>query len=890
MDILNKSLGKVSIGVPSKPSFFTFVPVVHKLPFQSIISEEETSAALTGTPNKNVAVSHEKTTGETMSDGEIFKAEKVFIKDSLEGGAGNIIQPLTELQLKPSLDHVSLSHTKASPSVSAQSENTPNHAAAGTASMETAVDKHRGISQRQCHDTSGRAEVSSGCFANIASVSDDRMSPTDSADLFPTLASSRESILSEGSDRDKSWSAVQLSSVTSPASFSRTVSPCSSVRSGVFSPSVTQVKRHFLAPGSSLIHIPQTCFSSCESLSSSICPQSPPPRHRPPLTRLSLLTAILRKGRLPVLSSALQRPYTPCWPVNPVTLSFCNACSAASSVASIPLEFSSRFSSSASIDSQSHGHREPTRCITAPPPVQSNELSRPCAQTHVKRCSEQIHSAPRWEQVISPSPVKSNKLPQAPLPLFCSNFKSVSPPEHEETLDCTTSKKLQHTHIAISKSPVLKPSNTHMHLEGHADNNLKKLISLSPKLINEQETSAPQKWSRSPNSSLSRLHTLSQKLRSPPPCPPQLQPPHPRSPCLTVFPARTDAASPLPPSENTAPGRCESQRSCSASKPATLSQGFHKAHCLSPSRYTPISFPGWPSPTSSPAPTPSPAPPIRDLTPSPSLSLRSITPSPRPGSGISDCSDREGKKRKTHKIKLSYKSLAAIPTNTLLLDQQAIDEQVEREDSPFDTLDRDVEDTHAEMCSPAQLRQQSEELYAVIDEILANSIPATSRSSTPSAGVQQNNSTLPKSLGRETKYASLSSLYPSASMERKLMDPRKTKPGVIRPMTAIPRLTVEDEEEFYPNPFRQSVVKQTLTDNKKEKVANMSPEEAGKDFFTSSKGKTMREESKPGRRTPFSLCDLQITEPEDLIGRPVKDAAASFSPSEGRMEAFETHI
>lgn len=30
------------------------------------------------------------------------------------------------------------------------------------------------------------------------------------------------------------------------------------------------------------------------------------------------------------------------------------------------------------------------------------------------------------------------------------------------------------------------------------------------------------------------------------------------------------------------------------------------------------------------------------------------------------------------------------------------------------------------MCSPAQLRQQSEELYAVIDEILANSIAAVS--------------------------------------------------------------------------------------------------------------------------------------------------------------------
>ncbi|XP_070772534.1 muscular LMNA-interacting protein isoform X2 [Enoplosus armatus] len=880
MDNLKKSLGKVSIGVPSKPSVFTFVPVVRKLPIKSVIIGEDRSGCLTGNPIKILAASHEETTRETMS---LFKAEKVFITDSAEGGAGNVIQPGTKHQLKPSSDHVSFSQPRASPSVSAQSENTPNHVAAGTASMETTVDKHGGISHRQCHDTSGLVEVSSGFFANRAYVSEDRTSPTSSADLFPTPASSRESILSEGSEKEKSWSAVQLSSVTSPASLSRTVSPCSSVLSGIFSPAVIQIKTHFLAPGSSLVHTPQTCFSSCESLSPSVCPQSPTPRHRPPLTRLSLLTAILRKGRLPVLSSALQRPYTPCWPVNPVTLSFCNACSAASSVASIPLEFSSQFSSSASIDSQSHVHREPNRCVTAPPPVGSNELSRSCPQTQVKRCSERIHSssAPRWEQVISPPPVRSSTLPRAPLPLFCSNFKSVSPPKHEET-DCATSKKLQHTHISISKPPELKPSNTHMYLKGHEDNSLRKLISPPPELNNKKETSAPQKWSRQPNSSLSRLHSLSQQLRSPPVCPPRLQPSQSRSPSVT------HTASPLPPSTT---GRCESGRSCPDSKSATTSQGFHRAHCLSPSRYTPIAFPGWPSPTSSPTPTPSPALPIRDLTPSPSLSLRS-TPSPRPGSGISDCSDREGKKRKTHKIKLSYKSLAAIPTNTLLLDQQAIDEQVEREESPCDTLDRAV-DTHAEMCSPAQLRQQSEELYAVIDELLANSIPASktsrslqpSRSSTPNTGLQQNNPSFPKSLGRETKYASLSSLHSPTGVERNLMDPKKTKPGVIRPMTAIPRLTVEDEEEFHPNPFRQFAVKQTLTDNKK--VENMDLEEAGKYFDTSSKGQMLREER---RRAPFSVCDLQITELGDQISHPVKDASTSFSPTEGRMEALQTHI
>ncbi|XP_067466027.1 muscular LMNA-interacting protein isoform X1 [Thunnus thynnus] len=828
---------------------------------------------------KILAVSHEK----TMSDQDIFKVERVVIKDSVERGTGNMIQGETKHELKHPLDHVSLLQTF--PSVSAQSENTPKHVATGTTSMETAVDKHGGISQQQCHGTSGRVEVSSGFFANRASESEDRTSPTNSADLFPTPASSRESILSEGWDKDKSWSAA---------------SRCSSVRSGVFSPAVIQIKQHFLAPGSSLVHIPQTCFSSCESLSSSVCPQSPPPRHRPPLTRLSLLTAILRKGRLPILSPSLQRPYTPCWPVNPVTLSFCNACSAASSVASIPLEFSSRFSSSGSIDSQNHVHKQPHRCITAPPPVWPNEYSRACPQTPVKRCSEQIHSSSpsRSEQVISPPPVKSYVLPRAPpLPLFCS--KSVSSPKNEEKIsDCATSKKLQHSYVSVpkSESPELKPSNSHMYLKGNADNNFKNLISSSPKPINEEDTSVPQKRSRPPNSSLSKLHWLSQQLRSPSPCSPLLQPSQSRSPTphATVF--RTHTTSPLPPLQNTM-SRCESERRCHDSQKSdtTSSQASHKGHCLSPSRYTHITFPGWPSPTASPTPTPSPAPPIRDFTPSPCFSLRS-TPSPRPGSGISDCSDREGKKRKPHKIKSSYKSLAAIPTNTLLLDQQAIDEQVEREESPFNTLDRGFADTHAEMCSPAQLRQQSEELYATIDEILANSIPESKSSRspqtfrtsrTPNVGVK-NNSSFPRSLGRETKYASLSSLHSSASLDRKLMDPKKTKPGVIRPMTAIPRMRVEDEEQFHPNPFRQFVVKQTLTDNKK--VENVGLQETGEDCYTNSKGQTSREEMKPERGTTFSVCDLQIREPEDLISHPGKDVSTSFSPTEGRMEAFETHI
>lgn len=515
-------------------------------------------------------------------------------------------------QLKPSLDLVGLPRT--SPAVSARSENTPKHEASRSVSMETTVNKHRGISQQQCRDTSGRAKVSSGYFANKAPDSEDRTSPTNSANMFPTPASSRESILSEGSDKDKSWSALQGSDITSPVSFSRTVSPCSSVLSGIFSPAVIQIKRHVLAPGSSLIHIPQTCFSSCESLSSAVGSRSPPPRHRPPLTRLSLLTAILRKGRLPVLSPSVQRPYTPCWPVNPVTLSFCNACSAASSLASIPLEFSTRCSSSASIDSQNHVHREPDRCATASPPVQAKEHNRTFIP--VKRCSEQLRQrgAPRWEQVASPPPVKSNMLPRAPLHLFCSKFNI--PPNGEEITNHTTK----------PESPDLKPGNAHMYLRGQESNNFKKLTPPSPKCVNEQKTSKIS--SREPYSSLSKLHWLSDQLRSPSPFTPRL--PHSRSR------SASGTSSPLP-SFQTTTGSCESARSAS--------QASLKAHGLSPSRYTPIAFSGWPSPTCSPTPTPSPAPPIRDFTPPPSLSVRS-TPSPRPGSGISDCSDREGKKRK----------------------------------------------------------------------------------------------------------------------------------------------------------------------------------------------------------------------------------------------------
>lgn len=511
-------------------------------------------------------------------------------------------------QLQPLPDHVSPPESRPRPPVGAQAENTAGLVAAGTTSMETAVGKHGRAPQWRCRDVAGLSEVSSSFFAN-------RTSPTDSADALTPTASSRESLLSEDLDRERGWPALQPSSVTSPASLSRTVSPCSSVLSGIFSPAVVQIRKHFLAPGSSLIHTPQTCFSSCESLSS-CCPQSPPPRRRPPLTRLSLLTAILRKGRLPVLSPALQRPYTPCWPVNPVTLSFCNACSAASSVASIPLELSSQFSSTTSIDSQSHVHR----CATAPAP--SNEPPKVRSETPVKRRFEQVRSShkPRWQQVISPPPVKPDTFSQTPLPRLCSKARAASPlPQAHRAAT-----KVHHRpNIFISKSFKLEPTN--VQVRGPADQS-PTLVSSSSQHLNHQTT--PVCPSPAKNPSLSKLHMLSEKLRSPPRAPLQPSP----SPGL----GRT--APHLPPSRP-ALGSGESHRT------AKTSEGSQRTPSLPLTHRTHLCSPQWLPPIASPTPTPSPAPPSRDLSLSPSLPLR-CTPPPRLKSGISDYSDREGKKRK----------------------------------------------------------------------------------------------------------------------------------------------------------------------------------------------------------------------------------------------------
>ncbi|XP_034504029.1 muscular LMNA-interacting protein isoform X6 [Ailuropoda melanoleuca] len=152
-----------------------------------------------------------------------------------------------------------------------------------------------------------------------------------------------------------------------------------------------------------------------------------------------------------------------------------------------------------------------------------------------------------------------------------------------------------------------------------------------------------------------------------------------------------------------------------------------------------------------------------------------------------------------YKTKSSYKAFAAIPTNTLLLEQKALDEPAKTESIFKDnTLDPPLE-----FCSPAQLRQQTEELCATIDKVLQDSLsmhssdsPSSSSQTLLGSDTMKMPTTLPRAAGRETKYANLSS--PSSTIS----DSQLTKPGVIRPVPVKSKIFLKKEEEVYePNPF-----------------------------------------------------------------------------------------
>uniref|UniRef100_A0A7N4PGF7 Muscular LMNA interacting protein n=1 Tax=Sarcophilus harrisii TaxID=9305 RepID=A0A7N4PGF7_SARHA len=131
---------------------------------------------------------------------------------------------------------------------------------------------------------------------------------------------------------------------------------------------------------------------------------------------------------------------------------------------------------------------------------------------------------------------------------------------------------------------------------------------------------------------------------------------------------------------------------------------------------------------------------------------------------------------------------------------QALDEPAKSERITKDS----TLDSHLELCSPAQLRQQTEELCAAIDKVLQESLsmhtsdsPSSSMQTTLGSDGNKMPATLPRAAGRETKYANLTSPSSTVAMSQ------LTKPGVIRPVSIKSKILLRKEEEdtYEPNPF-----------------------------------------------------------------------------------------
>ncbi|NXY56840.1 MLIP protein, partial [Callaeas wilsoni] len=191
-----------------------------------------------------------------------------------------------------------------------------------------------------------------------------------------------------------------------------------------------------------------------------------------------------------------------------------------------------------------------------------------------------------------------------------------------------------------------------------------------------------------------------------------------------------------------------------------------------------------------------------------------------PGDGHLPCaalshSTTDPQKHQQYKIKTSYKAFAAIPTNTLLMEQKALEEPTK----PASVTEGTALDTHSEMCSPAQLRQQTEELCAVIDQVLQDPLTMVTHQYLTQyidyisiCFFYKMSTTLQRAAGRETRYANL---YKSAPI---VTESQLTKPGVIRPMLVKGKSAQQKEEPYQPNPFKKYL--EEISDQNIEQVSS----------------------------------------------------------------------
>ncbi|NWH98466.1 MLIP protein, partial [Tichodroma muraria] len=175
-------------------------------------------------------------------------------------------------------------------------------------------------------------------------------------------------------------------------------------------------------------------------------------------------------------------------------------------------------------------------------------------------------------------------------------------------------------------------------------------------------------------------------------------------------------------------------------------------------------------------------------------------------------STTDPQKHQQYKIKTSYKAFAAIPTNTLLMEQKALEEPTK----PASVTEGTASDTHSEMCSPAQLRQQTEELCAVIDQVLQDPLTMVTHQYVGGMDLFSSfpftSTTLQRAAGRETRYANLYKSVPIVT------ESQLTKPGVIRPVLVKGKSAQQKEEPYQPNPFKKYL--EEISDQNIEQVSS----------------------------------------------------------------------
>ncbi|NXW04068.1 MLIP protein, partial [Fregetta grallaria] len=172
-----------------------------------------------------------------------------------------------------------------------------------------------------------------------------------------------------------------------------------------------------------------------------------------------------------------------------------------------------------------------------------------------------------------------------------------------------------------------------------------------------------------------------------------------------------------------------------------------------------------------------------------------------PGAALS-YSTADSQKYQQYKIKTSYKAFAAIPTNTLLMEQKALEEPTKT----ASVTEGIALDTRSEMCSPAQLRQQTEELCAVIDQVLQDPLTMVTHQYF-SADEHRVRCWQVIIIITMILHVILyiftflqANLYKSAPV---VTESQQTKPGVIRPVLVKGKSAQQKEEPYQPNPFKK---------------------------------------------------------------------------------------